>query len=290
LNERIFQTLAHWLAEVPVVLVTVLETRGATPRKGGSRMLIGPGRSAFSVGGGLAEATVIEAARSLLDAAIESGEVAIDLSGKPGAAGICGGVMRIALRTWSGTQQRQRAQQIADHLAAGQRVALLRTEYGGSDDQQLAPNPRLLIVGGGHCAAALCDLVGFLDYEVWVHDDRREFLDSPSFARARRLNGKADALRQAFDTQRAVSVVLLNRDFTSDVAALRAIKGLPTHFIGMMGSRKRIGTVFAALPDQPDLATRVQAPVGLDIDAETPHEIAISILAQLIQHRTLTAL
>jgi xanthine dehydrogenase accessory factor len=286
LNERIFQTLAHWLAEVPVVLATVIETRGATPRKGGSRMLIGPGRSAFSVGGGLAEATVIEAARSLLDAAVKSSEVVIDLTGKPGAAGICGGVMRIALRTWTGTEARQRAQQIADRLAAGQRVELLRAEYGGDEDLELAPNPRLLIVGGGHCAAALCDLVGFLDYEVWVHDDRREFLDSPSFANAHRLGGKAAALRQAFNTQRAVSVVLLNRDFASDVAALRAIDGLQTRFIGMMGSRKRIATVFAALPDQPDLAARVQAPVGLDIDAETPHEIAISILAQLIQAGT----
>jgi xanthine dehydrogenase accessory factor len=235
------------------------------------------------VGGGLAEATVIEAARSLLDAAVKSSEVVIDLTGKPGASGICGGVMRIALRTWIGAEARRRAQQIADHLAAGQCVTLLTAEYGGSEDQQLTPNPRLLIVGGGHCAAALCDLVAFLDYEVWVHDDRREFLDSPSFANARRLSGKAAALRQAFDTQRAISVVLLNRDFASDVAALRAINGLQTHFIGMMGSRKRIATVFAALPDQPDLAARVQAPVGLEIDAETPHEIAISILAQLIQ-------
>ncbi len=283
MNERIFQTLAHWLAEVPVVLATVIETRGATPRKGGSRMLIGSGRSAFSVGGGLAEATVIEAARSLLDGSVESSEIAIDLTGKPGAAGICGGVMRIALKTWTGAEAQQRAQQVADHLAAGQRVTLLHAEYGGAEDQELMPDPRLLIVGGGHCAAALCDLATFLDYEIWVHDDRREFLDSPSFAHVHRLSGKAAELRQAFDTQRAVSVVLLNRDFVSDVAAMRAIKGLPTHFIGMMGSKKRIATVFAALPDQPDLATRVRAPVGLDIDAETPHEIAISILAQLIQ-------
>lgn len=286
MNERIFQTLAHWLAEVPVVLATVTETLGATPRKGGSRMLIGHGRSAFSIGGGLAEARVTEAASSMLEGTLESSEVAIDLSGKPGAAGVCGGVMRIALRIWSGTQDRQRAQQIADHLAAGQRATLKRTEFGGSQDQDLEPNPRLLLVGGGHCAAALCDLVSFLDYDVWVHDDRHELLDGPSFAGARKLSGNAAALRQAFDTQRAVSVVLLNRDFASDVAALRAIKGLPTQYIGMMGSRKRVATVFAQLPDQPDLAARVQAPVGLDIDAETPHEIAISILAQLLKQRT----
>jgi xanthine dehydrogenase accessory factor len=288
MDERLFRTMARWLAEVPVVLATVIATRGATPRKDGSRMLIGPGRQAFSIGGGLAEASVIEAARTLLEptkmhSSHRTAQVAIDLSGRPGAAGICGGTMQIALRRWMGDSDRLRAQQIADTLAKGNSTPLYGEAYGANTDQTLIPNARLLIFGAGHCAAALCDLAKFLDYDIWIYDQRQEYLHSPSFATAHRVGGRPESLRQAFNTDRPMQVVLLNRDFAADVASLRAIKGLPTQFIGMMGSQRRIKTVLDALADQPDLATRLRAPVGIDIQAHTPHEIAISILAQLVQ-------
>lgn len=288
MSERIFQTLAQWLAEVPVVLASVIETRGATPRKRGSRMLIGHGRRAFSIGGGLAEASVIEAAETLLERSGDHANVAIDLSGKPGASGVCGGAMRIALRRWSGQPDRTRARHIAGELAKGRKTQLHATEFGGDRDETLLPNARLLIVGGGHCAAALCDLASFLDYDLWVHDERQAILDSPAFAVAQRISGAMNSLRQAFATERLLQVVLLNRDFVSDVAALRAIAGLKPDFIGMMGSKRRIAEVLTALPDQPDLASRLRAPIGVDIDAQTPHEIAISILAQLIAAKSPT--
>ncbi|MDZ4813018.1 MAG: XdhC/CoxI family protein [Pseudomonadota bacterium] len=286
MDERLFHQLGQWLGSEPVVLATVIATRGATPRKGGSRMLIAATRSAASVGGGLAESRVIDAARALLERNGDIDQLRIDLSGQPGAAGVCGGSMQIALRRWSGAADRDRAQRIAAALAEGQRVALPASAEGASREESLVPNPRLLIVGAGHCAAALCDLAQFLDYDLWVYDERPGCFDSDSFVAVHRVDGAVVTLRQAFDTQRRMLVVLLNRDFASDVATLRAIAGLPSHFLGMMGSQKRINQVLAALPDQPELASRLHAPVGIDIHAQTPHEIAVSILAQLIQSQS----
>jgi xanthine dehydrogenase accessory factor len=92
-------------------------------------------------------------------------------------------------------------------------------------------------------------------------------------------------LEVATATERRVLAVLLNRDLQADVAALRALAPAVPAFIGMMGSVRRIAEVRAALPEFASALEHVQAPVGMDLGAETPHEIAVSILARLIADR-----
>lgn len=289
MNERLFARLHAWLATGPVVLASVLETRGATPRKGGSRMLIRADGSDGSIGGGMAEAQVIAAANALLEDAGRSAVVEIDLTGRQGAAGICGGHMRIGLRRWQGADDRLRVASIAETLGIGNSFMLERDDLGGGEPQTIEPqriwpDPRLLIVGAGHCGLALHDLANMLDFDVWVHDERGDEL--AKFDRATRLSGPFDLLRDALDTPREVFAVLLNRDFRCDIAALRTLCQRPPRFIGMMGSTRRIGEVRAALPEHAAALAGLRAPVGLDIGAQTPHEIAISILAELIQLRS----
>ncbi|MES2671967.1 MAG: XdhC family protein [Pseudomonadota bacterium] len=283
MNERLFARLHAWLAAGPVVLASVLDTRGATPRKGGSRMLIGASGTFGSVGGGMAEAQVIAAAHDLLHDAGRSVEVQIDLSGRQGAAGICGGRMRIGLRRWYGADDGLRAASIAGTLAAGNSLTLECDDLGGGEPQPIQPDPRLLIVGAGHCGLALHDFANLLDFELWAYDERSEALEK--FNHATRLCGPIDLLPSALDTQRELFAVLLNRDFHCDIAALRALCQRPPRFIGMMGSAKRIDEVRAALPEHAAALAGLRAPVGIDIDAQTPHEIAVSILAELIQQR-----
>ncbi len=145
------------------------------------------------------------------------------------------------------------------------------------------PDPRLLIVGAGHCGRALYDLARLADFDLWVQDARAECFADSGFVEATVLNAGTETLERAFGTERAVYAVLLNRDYLSDIEALRVLAGKRLAFLGMMGSAKRIAEVRAAVPEL-DLSSLV-APVGLDIGAETPHEIAISILAQLVQVR-----
>ena len=287
MNERLFADLVGWLENGPVVLASVIATRGATPRKTGARMLIDAQRTAHSIGGGMAEARVIAAARALLSSQGTVHEVQIDLSGAADAAGVCGGRMHLALRRWAGAADRARAQALARTLAAGEPVALDAGDVGAADGACLvAPDPRLVIIGGGHCGRALYELARFLDYEIWIFDPRAEYADPASYPDARVLSGGFEQLRAALATRRALDVVLLNRDYACDVATLRVLAGSEFAFLGMMGSRRRIAQVLGALPpDQAAHLSALRAPVGIEIGAQTPHEIAVSVLAHLIQVR-----
>ena len=286
MDERLFLTLARWLADRPVVLASISTTQGATPRKRASRMLISADGMEGSVGGGLAEARVIARAREMLDAEVDTASLSIDLGGGPGSAGICGGRMHLVLRRWSDEADRQRAEGIALDLSQGRRVLLDADTLGGNVAvQQTIPNVRLLIVGAGHCAAALSELAHPIDFDIHVFDSRAESLLAPSFAHATVHGGEAADLALAIDCERDVQAVLLNRNFEADVAALRVLCQKPPRFLGMLGSHRRIAEVRRALPDLQDALRDLVAPIGVEIGAETPHEIAISILAQLIEHR-----
>jgi xanthine dehydrogenase accessory factor len=278
LNERLFARLADWLTREPVVLASILSTRGATPRKTGARMLVSATDTDGSIGGGLAEARVIAAARELLDRGEQTLEVPIDLSGGVGAAGVCGGYMRLALRRWEGVIDARRTQDVAARLSDGMEVELDANDVGSADGVAIiAPNPRLLIVGGGHCGQALYELASALDFELLVYDPRPEYADPAQYPHARTLSGDCVNLRAALATRRALYVVLLNRDYVSDVAALRVLAG----------STFAIREVLAALdPVESKQLAALQAPVGLPIGAETPEEIAVSVLAHLIQVRS----
>lgn len=284
MDEALFAQLADWLRREAVVVASVSATRGATPRKRGSRMLVSGSTTAFSIGGGLAEARTIAAARALLQAGTNATEwLDIDLGGGTGSAGVCGGYMRLRLQRWAGAADLALATDYAARLAAGETVAL----PAAPDEAPLLPDPRLLVVGAGHCGAALCIAAGLLGYDLAVFDTRAGLLTDAAFATALRLHGDYAALATALDTPRPVQAVLLNRDFVADVASLRVLCAAPRTpiFLGMMGSQRRIRQVVAALPEHAATLAALQAPVGLDIGAETPQEIAVSILAQLIAAR-----
>jgi xanthine dehydrogenase accessory factor len=282
MDERLFAELAARLHHEAVVVASVIGTLGATPRKRGARMLVCTDATAASIGGGLAEARTIAAARALLAAPHdEAVALDIDLGGGVGAAGICGGRMRLELRRWAGVADLARAEDAAAQLAAGLRVALPPPDAA----LPLLPNPRLLIIGAGHCGAALCEAARLLDFDIAVFDTREDCLADAAFAGARVYGGNYAELAHALDTPRAVYAVLLNRDFGADIASLRELCARPPAFLGMMGSSRRIRQVIEALPEHADALRRLQAPIGLDIAAETPQEIAVSILAQLVQVR-----
>ncbi|GMU42389.1 MAG: XdhC family protein [Xanthomonadales bacterium] len=286
MNEALFARLASALDHEPVVLASVLATQGATPRKAGARMLIAAGWTAQSIGGGLAEARTIDAARALLAGGGERRELAIDLRGGAGTAGVCGGHMQLALRRWD-RHDAPAARRIAARLAAGESLQLSAHDVGAdAGAMRIEADPRLLIVGGGHCGAALYDLARHLDFELWIHDPRGEYADPARFPGARVSSGNFAALHDALATPRALYAVLLNRDYPSDVAALRVLAGHDYAFLGMMGSARRIHEVRSALgPALSASLAALHAPVGLPIGAQTPHEIAVSVLAQLLQRR-----
>lgn len=292
MSERLLGDLARRLQQgEDCVLASVTASRGATPRRAGSHMLVSARTTSGSVGGGAAEARVIEHARALLRSTDQSTALSLRLDGGPDSVGICGGRMQLLLQRWTPAELGQ--VEVALHsLQAGLPAALKHPADAATEDlgtTEFVPNPRLLICGAGHCGRALYELAQLLDFELALHDPRPELLTPAAFPQARCWAGAAELIGPALDTGRQRLVVLLNRDFHTDVAQLRALATLPEqrqpHFIGLMGSRRRLATVRAALADTGLDWSGLHAPVGLALGAQTPHEIAVSILAQLVAWR-----
>jgi xanthine dehydrogenase accessory factor len=152
--------------------------------------------------------------------------------------------------------------------------------------EPLAVTPRLVIFGGGHVSAALCPLAKNIGFQVTVVDDRAEFADSLRFPEADELIvmpfEQADS---ALCFTPADFVVIMTRGHLHDHQVLRQVLIKPLGYIGMIGSRKKRETIFKALREEQfseDLIKTVHTPIGLEIQAETPEEIAVSIAAELI--------
>ncbi len=288
MDEALFAQLATILElGRSVVLASVLDTHGSTPRQRGARMLIEPDAIHASVGGGAMEARVIDAARALM---IEGGErvlLDIALDGRAGSAGICGGSMRLVLRHWRGAAMTCRSRELAKHLARGECLTMRADELGVEHvlAQKLYARPRLLVAGAGHCGHALAQMAKALDFDVWVADSRSECFAYERFAGVQVSDASAANLQLACASPRDLYIVLLSRDFPADVAVLTSLAGVSCRFIGMMGSRRRIAQVHAALPHHAAWLAQITAPIGMEIGAQTPYEIAVSILAQLIACR-----
>lgn len=155
-----------------------------------------------------------------------------------------------------------------------------------------AQPPHLIIVGAGHIAIPLANVAALCDFEVTVLDDRAQFAHPDRFPAAKRViagpfRAELQKLRQtpgAFGTHTAI--VLVTRGHQYDVESLLEVLDDPLGYIGMIGSRRRIRAVFELLEQEqgvaPEKFDRVYAPIGIDIGARTPAEIAVCIMAEII--------
>jgi xanthine dehydrogenase accessory factor len=147
--------------------------------------------------------------------------------------------------------------------------------------------PTLLIVGAGHVALPLAHLGKMIDFEVVVLDDRPRFANAQRFPMADRVLAQPfrETLRD-WPIDQDTYIVLVTRGHSHDVDCLLEIIDSPARYTGMIGSKRRIKAVFELLAKEqgidPAKFNRIYAPIGLDIGAENPAEIAISIIAEII--------
>ena len=147
--------------------------------------------------------------------------------------------------------------------------------------------PTLIIVGAGHVALPLAQLGKMVDFEVVVLDDRPRFANQQRFPMVDQV--LAQPLRDTlhhWSIDKDTYIVLVTRGHAHDVECLLEVIDSPARYIGMIGSRRRVRAVFDLLENEQGLDRtkfdRVHAPIGLDIGAENPVEIAISIMAEII--------
>jgi xanthine dehydrogenase accessory factor len=233
-----------------VALATIVRSHGSTPRAIGAKMLVYPdGRIVGSIGGGAMENQVIEEAKS----AIKNGMgkmVQFKLKEvELGHLGICGGENDIFIDVIAGTKQ-------------------------------------LLIVGAGHLGQKISKLGAFLGMDVAVFDDRSEYANTERFPDAGGIFvGDVEEELAKYPITPWCHVVIVTRGHEQDGVALSTVIRSNARYIGMIGSRTKKARIYAELLEkgiEQELLDQVHAPIGLNIGAETPEEIAVAIMAEII--------
>lgn len=237
-----------------VALVTIVSAHGSTPQRVGARMLVhADGRIVGTIGGGCYEHDAFWKAREALvsrKAQLVHYELSDDLAEESGL--ICGGRMDVFI-------------------------------------EPVEPSPHLYILGAGHVGYQLGQIAHTVGFKLHVVDDRQKFANHDRFPQA------AEVVVESLDTWvRAAAipatafVVVLTRGHRQDFDVLRALAGRELRYVGLIGSRAKVARLTDALLDagvSPDWLKQLHAPIGFDIGAVSPEEIAVSILAELIAVR-----
>lgn len=234
----------------PAALATVIQTQGSVPRQPGSKMLVGPeGRIVGTVGGGEVEALAIREAQT----AIRDGKTRVlsyNLSNlESGDPGVCGGTVTLFV-------------------------------------EPLLLPPTVVVIGCGHVGKALAELAKWLEFRVIVVDDR------PGYATPEQIpgmDGYIEAppaeLAQRLDFTPQTCIAAVTRGMVVDQELVPALLSTQAPYIGLIGSRRRWALTAQTLVEQGISRVsleRVHAPIGLELGAETPKEIAVSIMAEII--------
>jgi xanthine dehydrogenase accessory factor len=161
--------------------------------------------------------------------------------------------------------------------------------------ERIEAEPRLVIAGAGHVGAALARLAATVGYRVTLVDDRAEFLDREQFASVTEQGIDlvvaapwSDAVREAIGAGRGASVAIVTRGHKQDEDCLRAAIAASPAYIGMIGSKRRTNIVLDKLREEgadEEQIRKVRAPIGLDIGAVSPEEVALAILAEIVAER-----
>ncbi|MEX1045744.1 MAG: XdhC family protein [Chthoniobacterales bacterium] len=250
MSDILDELLASRRAGRPCVLATVAATSGSVPRHPGAKMIIyADGSISGTVGGGKFESLVMAEALACLarhEPLLKTWPLREDQPDSFGA--ICGGEVTVLL-------------------------------------EPQAPAHALLIVGGGHCAQAIAKLAAECGFHVTVVEDRDDIL-SQCTAAHQRLAEPAASVISSRDWTGSDAIVIVSRHYDIDREALAAAlnKG-GMGYTGMIGSRRKVLQVYDQLKASgitADQLATVYAPLGLDIGADSPAEIAVSVLAEIL--------
>lgn len=159
--------------------------------------------------------------------------------------------------------------------------------------ERIEAEPRVVVCGAGHVGAALARLAYLIGYRVTLIDDRVDFLARARFPEEEielivAAEGWAAALAGAIRTGRGVFVAVVTRGHNEDEECLRAVLEVRPSYTGLIGSRRRTNIVLGRLREtgvEEELLREVRAPIGLDLGAVTPEEVALAILAEIVAER-----
>src|SRR6266446_6915472 len=252
MNREVFAAVADALDRgEPAALVTIVSTTGSTPQRIGAKMLVfADGRTVGTIGGGCYESDAFGKAREAIASRkpqLVHYELSDDFAQETGL--ICGGQMDVYI-------------------------------------EPIEPSPELYIIGGGHVGFHLARVAHEVGFRVHVIDDREKFANADRFPTAAEVivDDIPSWIARASLPAHGYAVIV-TRGHTNDLEALRALAPRQLRYLGLIGSRAKVARIYEELAKDrmpAEALARVHAPIGLDIGAVTPQEIAVSILAELI--------
>ena len=252
MNKEVFAAVADALDRgEPAALVTIVSTTGSTPQRVGAKMLVfGDGRMVGTIGGGCYENDAFWKAREAITdrkPQLVHYELDDDFAQETGL--VCGGQMDVYI-------------------------------------EPIEPSPELYIIGAGHVGYCLSRVAHEVGFRVHVVDDREKFANKERFPDAVEIVVDDIPAWIARTTLPAHAyAVIVTRGHTNDLEALRALAPRELRYLGLIGSRAKVSRIYEQLAEDKmssEALQHVRAPIGLDIGAVTPQEIAVSILAELI--------
>ena len=338
-------------SDAPIVVATVIGTKGSTPQKPGSKLLVrNDGSGVGTLGGGCVEGDIWFAASELLKrgggAEYREYQLNEDLAAEDGL--VCGGTMFFLIDpVYKPDQYLNCAKEIEDAYAGGSPVAfasLIRAADSpdsgdsgigaklfirqdgstvgslgspaldqsalqeafelmthGKNKYVTAPNgaeyfieayttpPQLVLCGGGHVSKSIAPLAKTLGFRVFITDDRQEFANPDRFPEADIIVAKKpeDALTE-LPVNPNTFIIVATRGHRYDNVALAAAANTSAKYVGLLGSKRKIILIYEDLFRMGIPADRIRelrAPIGLDIGARTPEEIAVSIMSEVLMFR-----
>lgn len=246
------------LAEVeragsPAALATVIRTQGSVPRREGAKMLVfGDGLTEGTIGGGELEYRVAEAAQRVIETGRLERLTYEFRDPEEGDVGVCGGEMEVLV-------------------------------------EPIKPPAAVVVVGAGHVGQAVVHLAKWLGFHVIAVDDRQEFADTEVVPEAdETIHASMKDISEQVPLHEETYFMLTTRGVDLDVEALPSLLESQAAYIGVIGSRRRWQVTAEALRESgvaEELIGKVRSPMGLELNAETPEEIALSMMAEIVMLR-----
>jgi len=234
-------------------LATIVHTNGSIPSYESSRMLVREdGSIAGTIGGGCVEADVWAAAREVMQKETPR-KMVFNLNHEASYASglICGGTLEIFV-------------------------------------EPILPRPLVYLFGGGHVSMAVANAASAAGFEIAVVDDRETFANAERFPMAREIHTSYEEAFKKIQPNASTYLIIVTRGHKEDMRVLAWAVRTKSRYVGMIGSKRKVLAVYKALENEGYRAeefARVYAPMGLDIGALSPEEIAVSIVAELIAIR-----
>ncbi len=302
------------------MLLVVAASSGSSPGRAGYKMAVAAGGELCgSIGGGVMEVNLVEQSRARLS---EPGAVATGFqpaqlieqehrkNAEHSSGMICSGRQTVILQQ-VGASELQAVEMVVADLIAGNApwLVISEIEFKAAPDEtepqnctlpnferldhiftyadKLGPKNLLYIIGGGHCALALSELMSKMDFRISIFDDRSELntIEKNEFADELTIIDDYDRIGGYIPNGDNIYVVVMTLGYRSDAVVIRQLVDHNLKYFGVLGSKAKMATLMKELRSEgidEHCLSRIRTPVGLPINSRTPEEIAVSIAAEII--------